>query len=190
MRSLLDLPDDLIRPEWRDCLVPGRPWWTPVTDRAGYVDASKPVRVERCDGYRHPDGVAKIDFAGGVDHITEGEQAVAHYDAEHPLPHPGYRPGQIWVVMWGSIAMMLGPLTSGDCARGEEVTDGPLLFTLADVPGWEYTRSCVSLDDAWGPVPLPGGNAPGIFLLYDPLRPDLAPWSSPRPLGQRDPTTA
>jgi len=165
MRSLLDLPDDLIRPEWRDCPVPGRPWWS---------ETSEIVR--------------RIAFPGGPDAVEFGRPRT--YDANNPLPHPRYRPGQIWGVAWRNVVLVLGPLASGDCARAEGVTDGPLLFALADVPGWEYARSCVSLADAWGPTTPPGGNEPGTFLLYDPLRPDLAPWSSPKPLGQRNPTTA
>ena len=185
MRSLLDLPDDLIRPEWRDCPVPGRPWWSETSEivrRIAFpggpdaVEFGRP-RLQRRDG-------AYGSGSGGYAAFTET------YDANNPLPHPRYRPGQIWGVAWRNVVLVLGPLASGDCARAEGVTDGPLLFALADVPGWEYARSCVSLADAWGPTTPPGGNEPGTFLLHDPLRPDLAPWSSPMSSGQRDPTTA
>ena len=136
MRSLLDLPEDFIRPRWRTLPVPGRPWWSSYLPGFGHEDS--------IPGFVRVDG-AKVDG-------HDVERCAAH-DAEHPLPHPGLRVGQVWcfsVPGRGFVTVQihdshrLGSMMRGYTPEGHWI---------------EAYNVC-------------------HFLLHDPIRPDLAPWSS------------
>ena len=82
--------------------LPERPWW----DR---TDAWMATRRE----YRRKDGVEpRFDSAREiVEGIEErmrytGEQRLVRIDSERPLPHPGYRAGQVWATEDGSSAVI------------------------------------------------------------------------------------
>lgn len=146
MRNLLDLPEDLIRPEWRECAVPGRPWWS----RRTWGDAS----LYRRGG----DHLPTADSGYTVKPPTNGDAEA--YDAAHPLPHPGYRVGQIWALLY----------TFGGGFHVYMVQNRH----DATVAAWVHGRPKVE----------------AAFLLHDPLRPDLAPWSSAaRDTAEAPPTT-
>lgn len=132
MKNLTSLPDAYVRPEWKTCPVPGSPWW----------QARPGKSLLRRDGvFAHVHGWPS-------DHWTVDQ--CLDYDAEYPLPHPGYRLGQAW--LW-------------------QFEDGEVLECLVQ------THENVAA--------LTRGHAPGghlllvldCFLIHDPYRPDLAPWS-------------
>lgn len=84
MRSLLDLPPEYIREEWKTCAVPGRPWWTTAThdlDVGSY--------------YHRRDGAEIVPFLDGHWRSVTLDLCIA-YDTEHPLLRPPTRCGQIW----------------------------------------------------------------------------------------------
>lgn len=149
MRSLLDLPPEYVRPEWKTCAVPGRPWW----GRNTWGDSWWFRRGDR------------VTFAPGTIDPTE-------YDTTNPLPHPGYRVGQVWA--W---------LREPACADGTirralpawvvvSITDSRMLQVMAD--GWAPMG-----DGLWHmPDREDSSHILATFLLHDPIRPDLAPWSS------------
>lgn len=72
----------------------------------------------------------------------------AAYDAEHPLPHPGYRAGQVWAHRDGASIVVVQAETSGLYAGcGATWWTGP-----------EFARAYP-------------------YLMADPACPHLAPWS-------------
>ena len=84
-----------------NALIPGRPWW-----RLG-----NGVYVRRDGGFAVFPGVpawmgADVEASHRVDSrnvfVEPSKEyvlaAVERIDAEHPLPHPGYRAGQVWLV--------------------------------------------------------------------------------------------
>lgn len=166
MKSLLELPEAYIYPEWRTCAVPGRPWWTceksPVTRHGCHVPAGVVVgRMARRDGahgYTRRDdleGWRKLghgmeeDFTWSADIAWDSAQCIAH-DAARPLPRPETRCGQIWA--WKTAAS--NPMAANYPWQFVQIAAvGYLSFTLPT----EFEA---------------------LYLLYDPVRPDLAPWSS------------
>ncbi len=105
--------------------IPGRPWWsvsveTPENLKAlGYAPGEAPMRYVRRDGKHsitmdvrrllgpwtmfpaeaRPPAFAR--WSGDViDHAAACDLA-AHLDAQDPIPHPGYRAGQVWLIPWG-----------------------------------------------------------------------------------------
>lgn len=132
MKSLLALPDGYIRPEWRTCPIPGRPWW----------QARPGKSLLRRDGvFAHVHGWPNDPWT--VD------KCVA-YDLEAPLLRPDFHLGQAW--LW-------------------QFEDGEVLECLVQTHEnvAALNRGCA-----------PGGHflrALTGFLLHDPYRPDLAPWS-------------
>jgi hypothetical protein len=101
---------------------PSRPWWK-MTSFAGYIEAV------RCDGALRQ-GRYRADPADGSLAIwPELSEAMAAYDAAHPLPHPGVRAGQVWVrssMLGWEIFVVLG-----DCPVGVQIIEGAS-FLLAD----------------------------------------------------------
>jgi len=136
MRSLLDLPPEHQRPEWKTCPVPGRPWWRDNDSSAGNIWAGSRTRAD-----------------GAVVWMREASaaQACAEYDAAHPLPHPGYRVGQVWA------------------RRGD---NGNWYVCIIDA------HHMLATSQAWFSLAERFVGAEFSVLLHDPIRPDLAPWSS------------
>lgn len=151
MKSLLTLPKDYIRPEWRTCAVPGRPWWQ---IRPGRAYAS------RLDGaFGHPHGFPSKTW---LDSEYEA------HDVQDPLDHPGYRVGQIWAITFDAEFEGLIQLDMEDAAKLCHSTNEPEV--------WQ--RICSRLRLAvWDSFGMPYGTL-HMALLHDPVRPDLAPWSS------------
>lgn len=163
MRSLLELPEAYIRPEWRTCDVPGRPWWSlhkiDRMDREVWDGNSRRLtgRMVRCDGavgeiHQTVKGWRKLMHGYEEDYewmatMPWSAEECAEYDVDEPLPHPGFRAGQVWG--WPRPADQ----------------DFPWQFTQLALQGH------VSMD-------LPDPAQSPLFLLSDPCRPDLAPWSS------------
>lgn len=78
-------------------------------------------------------------------------------DAAKPLPHPGFRPGQIWGTEKGDAFLIqtvdnkLAILVSG--------TQPGSVETVYLGPGWDF------------------GSVDDLYLVCDPACPHLAPWS-------------
>lgn len=109
--------------------LPERPWWF-----RGYGDIEP--RYAR---------VAKPDYNLTVEEATA-------YDAAHPLPHPGYRAGQVWADDNGSSVVVCAFLYG-------------TVWTSRDTTGVlraDFAR-------AWP------------YLMADPACPHLAPWSPTAP---------
>ncbi len=158
MRSLLDLPEDLIHPEWRTCPVPGRPWWYQVL-RGDILYARRDGEV-----VRRPEVWCKADPSYAAD-----------ADKRAPLPHPGFRPGQIWAVAFdhGVSSWLLDTISAR--VLQESAPDSPWGSRWAFLEhqarmNQNYMRSYVVIK-----LSEPSWSA----LLCDPIRPDLAPWSGP-----------
>jgi hypothetical protein len=103
--------------------VPERPWWKP----------------EGFSAYRRSDD-QKVYV---IDRIEE----VAEYDAKHPLPHPGYRAGQIWAAEDGAsicIVEVAASIWAGSAGRYWTKRDFAFVYP---------------------------------YLTADPACPHLAPWS-------------
>jgi hypothetical protein len=108
--------------------LPERPWW--YKSREGRNGA---------DCYRRNDDPHTPVFNAEV---------VAAHDAAHPLPHPGYRAGQVWADDAGDSVVVT-------CARG----------------GWVWLSEG---DDGWSPSQFAKAYP---YLMADPACPHLAPWS-------------
>lgn len=111
-----------------------RPWWS----WSGVVVGRRPIghgTVRRADG---------ITFTGS--HTDAGVFA-ERTDLERPVPHPGWRVGQVWSNCTGYAQLVI---------RLDD--DGLPVFSA----GSSYTE--LDVDD-W------------LMLLADPIRPYAAPWS-------------
>lgn len=97
MKSLLDLPESYLRPEWRTCVVPGRPWW---------IEARVLVRDPLSTYAKRRDGHTVVLPPWQRESHAEREaslrEACEAHDAAHPLPEPGYRVGQVWTVFFSA----------------------------------------------------------------------------------------
>lgn len=82
-------------------------------------------------------------------------EAMAAWDAEQPVPHPGVRPGQIWARDVGTM-LDIQSILDGDSA-GNVVTR---------TRQWAYHDAQVFFRDA--------------FLVSDAACPHLAPWAPPQ----------
>lgn len=165
------LPEGLI--QHAPGTVEERPWWRqygPVAGR-GFV---------RRGGYEiiRVDGPAEVAFAqavhagrrmGGLPgHDTDRPAPVyitpetdvldvmAHIDAEHPIPRPPWRAGQVWASSLGGDTRLI--------LRTEDGYVTPA-FGLGARTTWRFDNPEIL-------TALP-------FLLYDPLFPSDAPWSAP-----------
>lgn len=177
------VPSGYVRPEWRECMVPGRPWWRPVLTPSGLVDNSRPVSTIRSDG-KVIEAVAQITPDHEWEYYEEGLAELEAYDAENPLPQPEVRVGQVWVLLWQQTATVAGPLTMEDisAATVRSTTHGETLYGYFQAP-LERDARILMQDPGWGPE-LGGAlwwkdvEPEGFILLADPCRPDQAPWSS------------
>lgn len=94
---------------WAHGTVLARPWW-----RMRVVEVwpdrwtrEAHYRWERADGKTHGGGTGVSSGGNGRDffaapHVYQPNEtdmaALAAIDAAHPLPHPGFYPGQVWVL--------------------------------------------------------------------------------------------
>jgi hypothetical protein len=153
MKDLRIVPQEYQSPEWGHLPVPFRPWWARIP---------------------HPGGGGTLARRGEPgEHVTTPEEAIAR-DLARPLPHPGFRVGQIWALHWLQLTMVVGPLRVSDLVGSSgapEVFFGPLA---------EAQRSLAQSLRYQGIVPAPDPfQILGTTLLADPCRPDVAPWTSP-----------
>ena len=98
---------------------------------------------------RH-DGAQICVLDAGQDYAAAVLDLCTSHDAEYPLPHPGYRLGQAW--LW-------------------QFEDGEVLECLV-----QTHENVAALTRGYAP----GGHLLLVldcFLIQDPYRPDLAPWS-------------
>ena len=142
---------------------PDRPWWSLVSSKTkGFIRMpTRPIQadvhvLERTDGLKSRRQVKLTQDGNLVD--FDGHRArLDKLDHESPLPHPGFRPGQMWAVfidrMWilTRIKFTVGPKIA---------TDG---YAKLITPG-DNTKAGA----AWGRA----------ILLFDPIIPDRAPWAN------------
>lgn len=134
--------------------------------------------------------------------IDELADALAEVDADHPLPHPGYRPGQVWRLSFRQVSMEdvlswpagnqprgFGNLIAEDAAQrlnpilsyqrhraGHNTAIHPSAFDHAHVPVFRFGGVDLIRDafDQLFDAPLADVTP---TLLADPCCPHLAPWS-------------
>ena len=119
---------------------PERPWWV----RASGIDTPRYRRTS--------EPLATNDWmvlAVHIVHPTESE--LPRIDAEQPLPHPGYRAGQIWSAENGSSVVLMSVTNKS-------------AWICRDLQG----ITPASLETLAGLYP---------YLVADPACPHLAPWS-------------
>lgn len=77
--------------------LPSRPWW----QNANWAYQGQPTYLRVSDG--------RGQESGGNLALTvyPTPDRVAGIDAEHPLPHPGFRAGQVWVAEDGTSIVVL-----------------------------------------------------------------------------------
>jgi hypothetical protein len=104
-------------------VAPSRPWWRLAATDYGETPT-----------YRRVDGKMALSMAG--------------VDAEHPLPHPGYRAGQVWVR-----------------------EDGLSIVLTTVAHDWVWTSNHSNGE------PPSDFSREYPYLMADPACPHLAPWS-------------
>ncbi len=117
--------------------VPDRPWWS-------YAEKAEPLsghgrRLERTDG------------SCAYDPAPPGWNTGEREDMVRPIPHPGFRAGQVWASENGSSIII-------------ERVDGP---GLSDEP--------IRVNSTWFDIETFSRRVP--YLMADPACPWLAPWS-------------
>ena len=175
-------------------ILQARPWWTLL--RCGPRGGDHILRAGELYLVRPADGLRVFKP------IDELADALAEVDADHPLPHPGYRPGQVWrlsfrqvsmedVLSWpaGNQSRGFGSLIAEDAAQRLN----PILSYQRHRMGYNTAIHSSALDHDQIPVFRFGGvdlnrvafnevfDAPledvTPTLLADPCCPHLAPWS-------------
>ena len=93
MIDLLMLPEAYVRPAWRTCPVPGRPWWLAVR----LPTNGSTTHAKRVDGAT----VVLPSWPAGQPY-DERQRALwaacAEHDSAHPIPSPDVRVGDVWAV--------------------------------------------------------------------------------------------
>ena len=121
---------------------PLRPWW--------FVEptAIKPCwrRTDRREVLFYQDG-----WHGRISIAKLAEQRI-EVDKDHPLPHPGFRVGQVWADEDGNATQITAKWTDGS---------GPI----------------ASLIIGSGPISAPTLRENYYFLVHDAVCPWLAPWA-------------
>ena len=117
--------------------LPSRPWW-----RSAGHNNGKPAyrRSDDCDS---PTG-----FQYDVMRCYSPEEVAVKHDAANPLPHPGFRAGQVWAHKSGESVTILRAISTRVWAS--DMLGGEPPFTFAQA----YP-----------------------YLMADPACPWLAPWS-------------
>lgn len=145
----------------KGCL-PARPWW-----RETWLEAGPDLRLL---GLRRTDGAEIPVSLHTEDNVGWPLRQAAEYDAAHPLPHPGFRVGQVWGEA-DPIRVYQGVAQDGDriafYIRGRPG---------ADPPGEpDFKKVARLLGDGIGYAAV--DDLGGAFLLADPCCPWLAPWA-------------
>jgi hypothetical protein len=118
--------------------LPSRPWW----QNANWAYQGHPTYLRVSDG--------RGQESGGNLALTvyPTPDRVAGIDSEHPLPHPGFRAGQVWAAENGESIVVVAILLGQVCIAHDENGWYPSTFARA------YP-----------------------YLMADPACPWLAPWS-------------
>jgi hypothetical protein len=103
---------------------------------------------------------------------------LAEKDAEEPVPHPGFRVGQVWIVEAKQIVIsgVLEPiLPPWDFLSGRR----PWTFDVEfrETPIWRFGGRDLNQEQFRELFETPGGDWTA-FLAADPACPWLAPWGS------------
>lgn len=135
-------------PMRRSMPIPDRPWW--VAGNGAQLIRSDYARVGIISPTRS--------------HRTSAETIAActAYDAEHPMPHPGFRVGQTWAWMDGDVARSAVVIWLLDADRAVlSCPYAPLSLTrdgaergLRDdrAPAWLLADPCCQHLAPWGPA--------------------------------------
>ena len=117
--------------------VPSRPWWRDTVRGWG-------MRIHM-----------RTDFSA----VRIGEQTPEAFDAANPLPHPGFRAGQVWAAEDGSSVALL--------AINKRNPAYPLMAL-------DFGGDHEAVVDTWSTRPF---SRCFPYLMADPACPWLAPWS-------------
>lgn len=124
-----------------------RPWWEGRSRRDGLTIRSDAERGG--GGYTVP--AERIGDSWRYEQVENAAQAQEAWDRVRPIPHPGFRVGQVWA----------------------EVTDRKAAVSIVECTGhWYLGGSTQGLTQAALEVLLQGA-----FLVADPACPWLAPWA-------------
>lgn len=126
--------------------LPERPWWCCVQHYEGQP------RYRRMDDINRPrDSGAGMPLESLVFTIHPTSDHAAKADSQNPIPHPGYRAGQVWAAENGSSVVLMSVTNKS-------------AWICRDLQG----ITPASLDTLAGLYP---------YLVADPACPHLAPWS-------------
>ena len=128
--------------------LPSRPWW-----RSAGRNNGKPAyrRSDDCDS---PTG-----FQYDVMRCYSPQEVAVKHDAANPLPHPGFRAGQVWAAEDGSSVALL--------AINKRNPAYPLMAL-------DFGGDHEAVVDTWSTRPF---SRCFPYLMADPACPWLAPWS-------------
>lgn len=169
MNDLGIVPKEYRRDEWASAFIPNRTWWMDyqVSPRWG---------VRRRDGAQVEVDVVRATTGGGPKELVD---ACIAFDRENPLPFPGFRVGQVWVVDCLQTTFVLGPVSATDLITRLYGRDGDIFRGML----MAYQDSLARR--GWGDVIQGLDRVPAIqsvALILDPCRPELAPWTGTPPL--------
>lgn len=164
-----------------------RPWWT-VSEFTNTLERRDRVRVEWCPSWSEP---PKGGFAFA--HMADESEAVRYenvetweeflalagkIDKERPLPHPGFRVGQVWAAVYPgtgpgpeSIRAILGKYARTD------TTDGVHAVAIVALASNDEPRCIDGTDRPLHVDIFRSGSYP--YLVHDAVCPWTAPWSPP-----------
>lgn len=169
-----------------------RPWWSLELHRdsesGDYHHVARRCVDDAEMGAPYIEGLDRSD----IDALLLPQ--LASYDATHPLPHPGFRAGQVWALEFRNM-LTTGVLNSVlPPVRGLIYDLGPAEIDAYAV-GWTFGREaltrmefehlfCGKPLDNYGKAGFgaPLAPCPVPYLIADPCCPWLAPWSPAVPV--------
>lgn len=135
-----------------DGMRPDRPWWPDSSKHSGHVRRDGTV-IYLYDAVRE----CEVSF-------TQVPAMQDACDKEQPIPHPGFRVGQIWASSDGYVVTIVG--AHRYTARGDIA----------------YQLSWADPNEAFLNEEHIARDLNDYFLVHDPVCPWLAPWSPPERL--------
>lgn len=160
---------------------PERPWWR----KASYLWIRDDGCVVNNNEYGQDEyNLGKPEFlVSGIQHDTTKEI----FDKVKPLPHPGFRPGQVWLLDWGQLSIigLLSFNTPIKVLRGEPFYSEIDKDSRMSFNGSPLTRNDVDYlffqilgytDPFVFGQYVEKAQPPLAFLVSDPVCPWLAPW--------------
>lgn len=155
----------------------------PFPDALQFLYADR-LDVEMSRPWWRWDASGKFRFATRNDRVELSAlylRELEKYDAERPLPHPGFRSGQVWALAFrnflvqGTIenhVQVKDFLRLGHCLRAPEPDAVAWLFCGSPLTEAQFYFLFLGRASSQQEVP-----APTAFLLADPVCPHRAPWS-------------